>query len=103
MRHAGRPEHARDDAGGDLGLLKPALSEVNMVNAPVIAKERGIRISEVRRDQEAPMRLYQAHRERGSGGAQRGGTVFSNGRPAADPIKASTWSRVRAPYALHHQ
>ena len=34
------------------GLLKPALSEVNMVNAPVIAKERGIRISEVRRDQD---------------------------------------------------
>src|SRR4051812_11709191 len=40
------------------GLLKPALSEVNMVNAPVIAKERGIRISEVRRDQEGAYEGY---------------------------------------------
>ena len=32
------------------GLLKPMLSEVNMVNAPVIAKERGIKVSETRRD-----------------------------------------------------
>src|SRR3569833_4124208 len=28
------------------GLLKPFLSEVNMVNAPVVAKERGIKVSE---------------------------------------------------------
>jgi len=34
MRAAGRPEHARDDAGGHLGSAQPALSEVNMVNAP---------------------------------------------------------------------
>ena len=32
------------------GLLKPILAEVNMVNAPVIAKERGIKVSETRRD-----------------------------------------------------
>src|SRR6201989_3580237 len=35
-----------------MGLLRPTLSEVNMVNAPVVAKERGIRISEIRRDQQ---------------------------------------------------
>src|ERR1043166_3185086 len=40
------------------GLLKPALSEVNMVNAPIIAKERGIRISEVRRDQQGAYEGY---------------------------------------------
>ena len=40
------------------GLLKPALSEVNMVNAPIIAKERGIRVSEVRRDQEGAYEGY---------------------------------------------
>src|SRR4051812_27549843 len=40
------------------GLLKPALSEVNMVNAPIVAKERGIRISEVRRDQEGAYEGY---------------------------------------------
>ena len=32
------------------GLLKPVLADVNMVNAPVIAKERGIKVSETRRD-----------------------------------------------------
>src|SRR5207344_2661522 len=40
------------------GLLKPKLSEVNMVNAPIIAKERGIRISEVRRDQQGAYEGY---------------------------------------------
>jgi D-3-phosphoglycerate dehydrogenase / 2-oxoglutarate reductase len=32
------------------GLLKPALPDVNMVNAPVIAKERGVIVSEIRRE-----------------------------------------------------
>ncbi|KAB0678030.1 phosphoglycerate dehydrogenase [Aureimonas leprariae] len=32
------------------GLLKPLVQTVNMVSAPLMAKERGIRISEVRRD-----------------------------------------------------
>ena len=40
------------------GLLKPALSEVNMVNSPLVAKERGIRISEVRRDQQGAYEGY---------------------------------------------
>src|SRR5579862_5048758 len=40
------------------GLLKPALSEVNMVNAPVVAKERGIRVSETRRDQQGAFEGY---------------------------------------------
>src|ERR1043166_7351207 len=31
------------------GLLKPMLTEVNMVNAPIVAKERGIQVSETRR------------------------------------------------------
>ncbi len=32
------------------GLLKPLISSVNMVNAPVIARERGIEVSETKRD-----------------------------------------------------
>jgi hypothetical protein len=32
-----------DTAAALAGLLKPMLAEVNMVNAPVIAKERGIK------------------------------------------------------------
>jgi D-3-phosphoglycerate dehydrogenase len=34
------------------GLLMPIMSGVNMVNAPVVAKERGIKVSETRRDAE---------------------------------------------------
>src|SRR5215471_433146 len=64
------------------GLLKPALSEVNMVNAPVVAKERGVRISEVRRDQEGAYEGYimltVTTRDLRRGVA---GTVFSNNRP----------------------
>src|SRR4029077_4263283 len=40
------------------GLLKPALSEVNMFNAPVVAKKRGIRVSEPRRDQQGAYEGY---------------------------------------------
>ncbi|MCP6423530.1 hypothetical protein NL463_29910, partial [Klebsiella pneumoniae] len=32
------------------GLLKPLISSVNMVNAPVIARESGIEISETKRE-----------------------------------------------------
>ena len=43
------------------GVLRPVLSEVNMVSASTIAKERGIRIEEVSRDKagafESTMRL----------------------------------------------
>ncbi|MEQ8827045.1 MAG: phosphoglycerate dehydrogenase, partial [Parvibaculum sp.] len=34
------------------GLLKPQLEDVNMVSAPVIAKERDIKVSEVKREQQ---------------------------------------------------
>ncbi len=40
------------------GLLKPMLSEVNMVNAPVVAKERGIKVSETRRDRQGVYEGY---------------------------------------------
>jgi D-3-phosphoglycerate dehydrogenase len=35
-----------------MGLMKPVLSEVNMVSAPMVAKERGINVSEVTRGQQ---------------------------------------------------
>src|SRR5471032_513541 len=40
------------------GFLNPAFSEVNMVNAPVVAKERGIKVSETRRDQQGVYEGY---------------------------------------------
>jgi D-3-phosphoglycerate dehydrogenase len=70
------------------GLLKPALSEVNMVNAPVIAKERGIRISEVRRDQQGAYEGYiKLTVTTGEQTRSVAGTVFSNNRPRLIQIK----------------
>jgi D-3-phosphoglycerate dehydrogenase len=84
------------------GLLKPALSEVNMVNAPVVAKERGVRISEVRRDQqgayEGYIKLTVTTRDLQRGAA---GTVFSNTRPRLIQIKGIDMDAEFTPHMLY--
>ncbi len=84
------------------GLLKPALSEVNMVNAPVVAKERGIRVSETRRDQqgayEGYIRITVATPELKRSLA---GTVFSDGRPRLIQIKDINLDAEFAPHMLY--
>ena len=70
------------------GVLKPVLQDVNMVSAPVIARERGIAIEEVRREAsanyEAAIRLT-VRTERQERGV--GGTVFADGKPRLIEIK----------------
>jgi D-3-phosphoglycerate dehydrogenase len=64
------------------GLLHPTMSEVNMVNAPVIARDRGIKISEVRRSQEGAFESYirvSATTERHKHSIA--GTLYSGNRP----------------------
>jgi D-3-phosphoglycerate dehydrogenase / 2-oxoglutarate reductase len=84
------------------GLLKPALSEVNMVNAPLVAKDRGIRISEVRRDQEGAYEGYMkltvttAKNQRSVAG-----TVFSDGRPRLIQVKGINMDAEFAPHMLY--
>jgi D-3-phosphoglycerate dehydrogenase len=84
------------------GLLKPALSEVNMVNAPVVAKERGIKVSETRRDQQGAYEGYiriavkTPDMERSIAG-----TVFSNGRPRVIQIKNINLDAEFAPHMLY--
>ena len=84
------------------GLLKPALSEVNMVNSPIVAKERGIRISEVRTDQIGAYEGYikltvsTAEMERSVAG-----TVFSNNRPRLIQIKGIDLDAEFAPHMLY--
>jgi len=84
------------------GLLKPALSEVNMVNAPIVAKERGIRISEVRRDQqgayEGYIKLSITTPEMTRSVA---GTVFSNNHPRLIQIKGIDMDAEFAPHMLY--
>jgi len=84
------------------GLLKPALSEVNMVNAPLVAKERGVRISEVRRDQQGAYEGY-IKLSVTTGQVTRGvaGTVFSNTRPRLIQIKGIDMDAEFAPHMLY--
>jgi D-3-phosphoglycerate dehydrogenase len=84
------------------GLLKPALSEVNMVNAPLVAKERGIRISEVRRDQEGAYEGYIKLSVTTEGMTRSvAGTVFSNSRPRLIQIKGIDLDGEFAPHMLY--
>ncbi|HEX3487122.1 MAG TPA: phosphoglycerate dehydrogenase [Micropepsaceae bacterium] len=84
------------------GLLKPALSEINMVNAPVIAKERGIRISEVRRDQEGAYEGYiMLSVTTPEQTRSVAGTVFSNNRPRLIQIKGIDLDAEFAPHMLY--
>ena len=71
------------------GLLKPQLADVNMVSAPVIAKERDIKVSEVKTEQQGAYETYirltvKTERQERS----VAGTVFSGGLPRIIQIKS---------------
>jgi D-3-phosphoglycerate dehydrogenase len=70
------------------GVLKPQLVDVNMVSAPVLAKERGIQVSEVKREQRGAYETYIRITVK-TDELQRSvaGTVFSDGRPRLIQIK----------------
>jgi D-3-phosphoglycerate dehydrogenase len=85
------------------GLLKPQLSEVNMVNAPVVAKERGIKVSETRRGAQGVYDGYIKVTVTLDGGSTRrvAGTVFSDGRPRLIQIKDINMDAEFAPHMLY--
>ena len=70
------------------GLLKPLVQSVNMVSAPVMAKERGIIVSEVRRDKSGVFDGYiklTVRTEKFSRSVA--GTCFNDGKPRFIQIK----------------
>jgi D-3-phosphoglycerate dehydrogenase len=84
------------------GLLKPALSEVNMVNAPIVAKERGIRVAEIRRDQQGAYEGYIMLTVRTPELTRSvAGTVFSDGRPRLIQVKGINMEADFAPHMLY--
>jgi D-3-phosphoglycerate dehydrogenase len=85
------------------GLLKPALADVNMVNAPVVAKERGIKVSETRRDRQGIYDGYIKITVTLADGTTRrvAGTVFSDGRPRLIQIKDINMDAEFAPHMLY--
>jgi len=84
------------------GLLKPALADVNMVNAPIVAKERGIKVSETRRDQQGVYEGYIKITVTADNLTRSvAGTVFSNGRPRLIQIKNINLDAEFAPHMLY--
>ncbi len=84
------------------GLLKPLVSEVNMVNASVVAKERGIHVSETTRAAqgvfESYMRLTLTTERQTRSVA---GTVFSDGQPRIIQVKGINMEASLSPHMLY--
>jgi D-3-phosphoglycerate dehydrogenase / 2-oxoglutarate reductase len=70
------------------GLIRPQVSDVNMVSAPIMAKERGIRLTELKRDKsgvfDGYIKLTVVTEKQTRSIA---GTVFSDGKPRFIQIK----------------
>jgi len=84
------------------GLMKPLLGEVNMVSAPVMAKERGIKVDEVRQTKrgvyENYIRLIVKSETQNRSVA---GTVFSDGKPRIIQIKGINMEAELGPHMLY--
>jgi D-3-phosphoglycerate dehydrogenase len=84
------------------GVLKPLLSDsVNMVSAPVLARERGIIVEETTRDPDGAYESYMRltvkteHYDRSVAG-----TVFSDGRPRIIQVRDISMELEVAPHML---
>ncbi len=64
------------------GLLRPLMADVNMVSAPAIAKDRGIKVSETKSDSTGAFDTYiRVTVETNNQTRSVAGTLFSNGQP----------------------
>ena len=84
------------------GLLRPMLQEVNVVSAPIVAKERGIVVEEMRRDAEGDydsLITLAVVTERQTRSVS--GTVFADGRPRIVDIKGIRMDAEFAPSMLY--
>ena len=84
------------------GLLKPILTEVNMVNAPIVARERGMSVEESHQSQRGAYETY----VRLSVATERqersvAGTVFSDGKPRIIQIKGINMEAELSPRMLY--
>lgn len=84
------------------GLLKPHLPTVNMVNAPIVAKERGIKVSEISRDQAGTYDgLITITVKMPDMSRSVAGTVYSNGQPRLAQVKGINLDAEFAPHMLY--
>ncbi len=84
------------------GVLQPMLGTVNMVSAPVVAKERGIKVDEVRQSQRGAYETYIRLTVK-TEGLERSvaGTVFSDGKPRIIQIKGIDLEAEFGPHMLY--
>jgi len=84
------------------GVLKPLLGDVNMVSAPVLAKERGIKVEVVNREQEGAYENYirltiiTERQERSVAG-----TIFAGGKPRIIQVKGINMEAEVTPNMLY--
>jgi D-3-phosphoglycerate dehydrogenase len=70
------------------GLMRPLLGEVNMVSAPIMARERGIKVDEVRQTKRGVYENYIRLTVKSETQSRSvAGTVFSDGKPRIIQIK----------------
>ncbi len=84
------------------GALQPMLGTVNMVSAPVVARERGIKVDEVRQSKRGAYETYIRFTVK-SGDMERSvaGTVFSDGKPRIIQIKGIDLEAEFGPHMLY--
>jgi D-3-phosphoglycerate dehydrogenase len=84
------------------GVLRPLLQSVNMISAPILARERGIKVEEVRRDKDGAYETYirltliTERQERSVAG-----TVFSDGKSRLIQINGINLEAEFAPTMLY--
>ncbi|MHA7776473.1 phosphoglycerate dehydrogenase [Roseibium sp. M-1] len=84
------------------GLLTPLLQTVNMVSAPILAKERGMKIEEIRREKDGVYETYMRltviteRQERSVAG-----TVFADGKPRIIQVKGINMEAELGPHMLY--
>lgn len=84
------------------GLLSPLMSSVNMVNAPVIAKQRNIEVSETKHDREGDYStLIRLTVETDRGERTVAGTLFANQAPRIVEIDGVRVEAELAPHMMY--
>ncbi len=84
------------------GLLRPILAEVNMVNAPVVARERGIMVKDSRQSTHGAYESYILLRVGTNGeSVSVAGTVFSDGKPRIVQVKGIDMEAEVSPHMIY--
>ena len=84
------------------GILQPMLGTVNMVSAPVVARERGIKVDEVRQTQRGAYETYIRVTVKAENFERSvAGTVFSDGKPRIIQIKGIELEAEFGPHMLY--